>query len=123
MSSTLVFASKITYVSGVAQNITSLSLTAGDWDVSALAYFEGSATPSTSFTQGSLSTVSATPAAVDGFYAYGAPVTTATSDVNAVMPPTRFSLSSPTTVFLVGVCGILGGTIKGWGYVSARRVR
>lgn len=123
VSASLAYASRITFTSGVSANITSISLGAGDWDVTGFVNFEGTTSPATAYTRCDLSTVSATGSSSEGYYAYGPGITTTVVDVTGNVPLARFSLGSTTTIYLVGTTGISAGTIKGWGFLRARRVR
>lgn len=122
-SATLSYVSRITFTTGVAANITSISLTAGDWDVTGLVNFEGTSTPSITAATASLSTVTNTASATEGYYCYAPGITNTLSDVTGIVPSARFSVSGTTTVYLVGQTVIASGTVKGWGYLSARRAR
>ncbi|MBI5689243.1 MAG: hypothetical protein HZC55_04040 [Verrucomicrobia bacterium] len=121
ISSTLAFASRITLTTGTAANITSISLTAGDWDVdgvvsiggtgATMSYIAGGSSTTSAgliehqFTQIHLNTVSAS-------------VTSKTP-----IPMHRYSVSSTTTVYLVIECGFSAGTIEAYGRIRARRAR
>jgi hypothetical protein len=109
--------------SGTYQAMTSISLTAGDWDVS----FSAQIFPTTltSFLIGGLTTVVATPATVGsgqfyssngaGGYASGAAVT--------FSGQLRFSLSSTTTVYLSGAATYTSTAPAYYCQMTARRVR
>jgi len=104
--------------SGVAQNLTSISLTAGDWDVSGL--IGGS--PSISSTQmiGGISTTTGTQPAVElqtfEFYAAAAGRT------SVALPRIRISIAATTTVYAV-LTFTFTGTATMYGFINARRVR
>lgn len=107
--------SAVTLSSGISGNITSISLTAGDWDV--IGQVLGGGSVSTTSLQGWCSTTSATLAdpnytSIVGTFG-GAGLTT---------PKIRVSIASTTTVYLSArIAG--SGTITGWGVITARRVR
>lgn len=106
-----------------ATNITSISLTAGDWDVSGSVLFQGGSGATVTAVLAGISTTSATLPAppLYGFLGgISAPSTTAAS---MAAPLQRISLSSTTTVYLVGETVFTGGTTTAQGYVRARRVR
>jgi Pectate lyase superfamily protein len=131
--------SPVSYTIGTPANVTSITLGAGDWDVSALHQiinFNGVSTSTLPFSFfGSVSPTSATldttetrravvlyPQIVSGQIPLANP--------GFMIGPARFSLSTTTTIFLVGeVTG--GGTItfgsgtaiQGTGTIRARRVR
>lgn len=119
-------ATSVSISAGTPTNVTSISLTAGDWDVSGLVEFVASAgATATGYTVG-LSSTSATFQTITGSFKNTSQLVATFPtgiDVSAVAPKTRFSLSSTTTIYLVGSIGFSGGTATANGYVSARRVR
>lgn len=114
-------------LSNVTQtNITSISLTAGDWDVSGLVAFTGNGATTVGTVQGSISTTSATLDSTPGrnvsiFYNNA----TVYANTPALLPitPTQLSLSSTTTVYLVAFSGFGTSTTTTYGTIRARRVR
>ena len=117
--------SAITLSTNTAANITSISLTAGDWDVWGTAYFVTAATTSITVLQSSISTTSATLNVNPGNFsifsiAANVPnVNTNSIDIN----PTKISLASTTTVFLVAQATFTVAGLTGYGIIQARRVR
>lgn len=117
-------ASGISLASITPVNITSISLTAGDWDVSGVVRFNGTSLNATTLLS-SVSTTSATIGAL-GFYgqqsAFGA---TAAVTGNWVIPTpvARITLTTTTTVYLVANQAFSAGTATGDGLIRARRVR
>lgn len=106
-----------------AKNITSISLTAGDWDVVGSVTWKDSTTGtyyamSVTTTSATLLADGAAPGRVDTPY-----VITSNSYLTQVSVPTRFSLAAPATVYLVGQLGFTAGTPKAGGTIRARRVR
>jgi hypothetical protein len=109
---------------GVATNITSIALTAGDWDVQgevwitfapAITSFVGWISPTTA-SAGSSAAINAsrfTIAGAAGFLAGSAAFP---------LRPARVSLSAPATYYL-GVNASGGATNTAWGNIWARRVR
>lgn len=126
-SATLSYASRVTMTSGVSQNITSVSLTAGDWDLTGQIKYESTGSPVTSYAQSSLSTTSGTlDSSAEDHYAYGPALNANVTDISCILPNARFSLSATTTVYLVGNAAWTGGsspTVKAWGIITARRRR
>ena len=110
--------------SATAANATSISLTAGDWDISGVVRFNpgGSATTS-NMTQG-ISTTSATLGAFGTYTADVIPFGSSAggNDVN-VTPTVRLSLSATATVYLVALCTFSASTMTADGFIRARRVR
>lgn len=102
--------------SGTAGNITSISLTAGDWDVTGLATAVGGTTVTS--VGGGISTTSATFGALGTYVSQVATV----GQGMAVTLPVRISIAGTTTVYLVANC-IYTGTPTMSGLIRARRVR
>ncbi|WP_175813363.1 beta strand repeat-containing protein [Burkholderia contaminans] len=108
--------------SGTAQNLTSISLTAGDWDVTGAAtYTSGSGATSTIWIAG-VNTTSATLPSLGNYFQSGGSIT-ATGAATAIPPVTRINVSSTTTVYLVGEAIFSGGSVSAAGFLRARRVR
>jgi hypothetical protein len=116
--------SAVSLTSGTAANITSINLTAGDWDVTGVIQFvpAGTTTTSTLFSEIGNATL----------------CTTSTFDQTAVLrgiasaagagntlpaPVARFSLSSTTTIYLCGAAQFATSTMTANGLIRARRVR
>ena len=122
VGSTIGSGSAVSLSGGVAANVTSISLTAGDWDVQGSIIFSPSTATVTSEI-GSLSTTSATQLS-DGTQVYSGVGFTLASTLNSVtLPRKRIWISSTTTVYLVGTCTFSAGTVTAYGQMTARRVR
>lgn len=117
--------SAVALTTNVAATVTSISLTAGDWDVTAMGYIAPAAT--TSMTQtitsisGTTNTLDATPGKVNG-YTF-APIVTAGAAASQSIPPYRLSLAGTTTVFLVAQATFTISTAGAYGIIRARRIR
>lgn len=113
--------------SGQYANVTSISLTAGDWDVSGNVMFSfGTAVSITNASMAvSLFSGNTTTDHVAGANAYGSSAyPTATQDSSvATVPRFRVSISGTTTVFLKGAITYASGAPFFYGYISARRMR
>lgn len=118
---TVLVADAISVSDGVATNITSLSLSAGDWDISGTLYFATSGAATTWL--GWFNTVSATQP--DAIFVTGRQ--TSASLVNEIfdfaVSPTRILVSSPTTVYLSALASFSTGTALVGGQIMARRSR
>jgi hypothetical protein len=112
--------------SATAKTVTSISLTAGDWDVAASIAFTGAGGVSITFVEGSISLVTNT---VDQTVGRNMQI-----NQNANVPgnapshqfavgPVRLSLSATTTVYLVANSNFTVGTFNAYGLLRARRVR
>lgn len=108
----------VSFSTGVAKNLTSISLTAGDWDV-----FGNVTMSSTSATALSMETwigLLASPAIPDSsLYSFGSN-TLGVVGLNA--PYFRASLSGTTTIYISAFVSA-AGTLTGTGGIYARRVR
>ncbi len=122
ISSAVAVGSHVSLTTATAANITSISLTAGDWLVSGNANFDSSAATVTA-TTASIGSTSAT-LATDGTEGYSNAQTTILSGTDTVtLPSKRISLSGTTTVYLVGQVTFSAGTANGFGSISAVRIR
>jgi hypothetical protein len=115
-------ASGVSVPNGTPVNITSISLTAGDWDVSAVGYIAGSLTGTYCVLAISVG-VSATRGVAGDSDVFAPLMPTASSGVSFSIPAYRVSLASTTTIYEVGQCGYSAGTATAGGRLSARRVR
>jgi hypothetical protein len=122
VSSTVLAGSAVAYTSSTPMNVTSISLTAGDWDVwGSVAPIPGT---QISAVQGWINTVSAAaPTLPNGGGSVFLPVAL-TSGQGCVLPvgTMRLSLSATTTVYLgASITSTASGTI--YGFIGARRRR
>lgn len=110
----------------VVMNATSISLGAGDWDVTGVVGSNPAGTTTTSYMLVGISTTSATFQVLSaGFlnYSQHPGSVAAGGKVNGVAPVTRISLASTTTVYLVAQTGFGVSTLTVNGLIRARRVR
>lgn len=122
VSSLVASGSPVSLSNNTPANVTSISLTAGDWDVQGNINFSGTAATVTGGSGGITSTSATVP--VDGSEVYDGTVTTVLSDTSSItLPRKRFSLSGTTTVFLVASKAFSAGTVGAFGGITARRVR
>jgi len=127
ISSIVASGSAVSLTTGTDTNITSISLTAGDWDVIGMGFFTPSG--STNITQliTGLTTVSATLSLLGdriGITSYGSS-SGVVPGVFCGVPSvhTRFNITSTTTIYLVSKATFTVSTLAGWGSLQARRVR
>lgn len=125
ISSTIASGSAVSLTTNTTANVTSISLTAGDWDVTGVIDFKFGATTSYTNLQGGQSSTSATLGAQDSYFDFEAPATvpTAAKDMAFPTPVTRFSLSATTTVYLVAQATFTVSTLAAYGTIRARRIR
>jgi len=112
---------------GVAKTLTSISLTAGDWDVSGVIEWIPLATTVLSSYAGSISLVTNTVDITNGRWSIMTLQTGITgagnTDASNVVIPCRFSLASTTTIYLVGRAAYTTAGLNMYGILRARRVR
>lgn len=113
----------VTLTTGVTNNITSITLTAGDWDVTGAVVFTPSAVPTQLFA--STNTTSATLPVAPNKGAYFGSISTGFTSAQgqiANIGSRRYSVASNTQVFLVANAAF-GGTMTAYGIIHARRRR
>ena len=126
ISSTIASGSAGAQTSTVSRDVTSISLTAGDWDVWGTVGTVPAAGTTTSRVNVSISTTSVTqpaPAASGGTLAtYN---TAGGATIANIVPSgtTRISISGTTTVYLVANVTFAISTLSTYGYIAARRMR
>jgi hypothetical protein len=106
-------------------NVGSLSLAAGDWDVSGVGRFNGTSVVMVSAAVGT-NTTSATIGSFGTFASVSnmnGTVTATTNAASITLPTTRYSLSATTTVYCVMSAQFSSGTMTGDCFLRARRVR
>lgn len=124
--STVLLGSAVVLSTGVPANVTSISLTAGDWDVWAEGAFDGPGTTNVTGMRVSVSTTTGTEVTTAGNFASvtGAGTSTfSTFDATLTAGPVRESLSGTTTVFMVARCNFTVSACNAYGVLRARRVR
>jgi len=108
-------------------NVTSISLTAGDWNVSFVPHFKGAASTVVTYLQGSISTTTGTPGTADDSIStayFGSPTPFGTVfDMTTSVHNYRVSLSTTTTIYAVAAAGFNTSTLTAFGKLFARRVR
>lgn len=121
-------ANAVSLTSTVVANVTSVSLTPGDWEVYGNVQFVAAGTTAFGFIASAISTVSATLpvnlTSSGGAYNLINSSGFATGS-NQILPTgtTRIILATTTTVFLVGQASFSVSTMTANGYIGARRIR
>jgi hypothetical protein len=130
ISSVLLIGSEITLSSLVAANITSLSLTPGDFDVWGEVWFDAAGTTSVSSIAGAINTVSATFPTVPAVGTSVACIAfTGLTEVAAGVQQTcpiqacQININATTTIYLNARSGFSISTMKAYGKIMARRRR
>lgn len=125
MTSSVASGSPVALTSTVAANVTSISLTAGDWDCTGTIFFIDGGTTTFSLIDADINATTATLATQPGT---GARVTM--EDLGQVAPhpsvalgPARFSLASSGSAFLVIRVTFAVSTTGAYGFERCRRVR
>jgi len=118
-------ASNVSLVTGTPKTITSISLTAGDWDVTLVEQISGAASTNVNYGIASISLVNNTAdTALDRInYAPGGNTITNLNALGPVVPSARFSLSTTTTIYGVCQAGFTVSTLLCSASLHARRVR
>lgn len=120
ISSTILVASAVTVTANVIRDVTSITLTAGDYDVWGNVNVNSTAQTQT-YSFAWTDTVSATLPA-DTYIAGLQQSSAITINNYRTVLQRRYSLSSTTTIYL-SIQADGGGTLKAWGGIYARRVR
>lgn len=127
ITSVVLVGSAVALTTNTQKTITSVSLTAGDWDVTGVLWLDAAGTTTTSRVAVSISqtndTVVTTPAAGGSFSQIYPSTSTAGANNVLAAPRCRISLASTTTVYLVALATFLVSTLSGYGNIIARRVR
>ncbi|MEN4830058.1 hypothetical protein [Pantoea vagans] len=113
-------ASGVSITTATETNLTSITLSAGDWEVEAVARADTSTAPIT-LIWASINTASATMA---GFpYATQLSIPSSQSNQQIPTPRRRLTLTASTVIYLVAQVTFASGTVTGQGFIKARRVR
>lgn len=123
-ASTVSSGSAVSLTSGTYANITSISLTAGDWDITGVVAITTPGTTTITYINYGVSTSSATAGSLGQMGSLTSNTNiAATVDFTAAVPVTRLSLASTTTVYLVSRASFAVSTASAYGVIRARRVR
>lgn len=133
ISSSIAQGSAVSLTTVTPVNITSISLTAGDWDVYLFAHFNGGATTTVNYLEASISLTTGTLLETAGSaglwtasFVSAAPFNFGHSAaVNVTVPvgPVRISIAGTTTVYFVAQAAFATSTCQAFGVLRARRVR
>jgi hypothetical protein len=124
VSAVVVSGSAVPLTNGVPANVTSISLTAGDWDVRGDVSIQPGATTPVSVAQSGINTVSATIPQVGVGPRFYLPVALPTgAGITMSLASFRVSVAATTTVYLVALAAFTVSTCVAYGYIGARRIR
>ncbi|HTD72147.1 MAG TPA: hypothetical protein VK652_01365, partial [Steroidobacteraceae bacterium] len=108
-----------------AANVTSISLTAGDWDVWGNVWFNPTTTANITIHQGAINTTTAALPTAPGAGAIFKNMLVAGQVPNVIfggpVGMIRLSLAATTTVFLVAQATFTIAALGAYGYIGARR--
>ena len=125
ISSTVLVGAAVATADATTVNVTSISLTAGDWDVSGVVCLEPAAGTITSLAIAAINTTSATiptrPAS--GGISQITATTSASLGHSIPVGNTRISIASTTTVYLIARVLFTVSTMGTYGFIGARRAR
>ncbi len=122
LSRNVVSASAVALVTATTKNIDSLSLTAGDWDLTGLVKFNMTGATVSDFKAG-FTTTSATLGNDTTYIQKPFSFTGLTSTYGDVLPTIRISIAATTKIYFVAQATFTVGTVSSFGTMRARRVR
>lgn len=127
ITSTVASGSPVSIAStGATVNITSISLTAGDWDVEGMVCFAPAASTSITLMAGMITATSATfvtPPAGGHFNMFSAALVPGANFPSFPVGRTVVNISATTPIYLIATANFTVSTIGAFGTISARRVR
>lgn len=125
ISSTVLAGSAVSLTTATPQNVTSISLTAGDWNVWGNVTHAPNSATSVAAVYGAINTTSGTFPTSMAVGAYFAENFTPLTSYGSTKPTgmTRLSLASTTTVYLIAQAIFSINTMSAYGFIGARRVR
>jgi hypothetical protein len=116
--------SAINLTTATAAAVTSISLTAGDWDVYGSVVYSNGATTNLVSARGFISTaVSLISAEFSAIVDYGTAGLVLNGTIGLTCPPRRVSISSTTTIYLVAYANFTIDVCTAYGQIYARRRR
>jgi hypothetical protein len=115
--------SAVNMTSNTNANLTSISLTAGDWDVTGFVGYTAANTTAVTAVVAGTSLTSATLPAIGTYNQQTASWPTNGAVIGVPAPVRRVSVSSTTTVYMVGLAIFSTSTLNATGFIQARRVR
>jgi hypothetical protein len=119
IASTILNSSAVSLTNSTPKNVTSITLSAGDWDIFSNVSIFASGNLITVFASG-INTTTATLPDVSMYLTNQGPASDA---FGGAVPYQRANISSPTTYFLVAQANFASGTAAASGGIYARRVR
>lgn len=122
--STVALGSAVVLISPNSKTVTSISLTAGDWDVDGeVVFVAGSTTTATKFEGGISQSANTLPTPPGGYFQLGLSVAAAGLEPAFPTGTIRISLASTTTIYLIANSTFATSTMSAYGFIGARRAR
>lgn len=130
VTATVVAGSAVSLTTATSANVTSISLTAGDWDISSFVDYVLTGATATLLQSGASLTTAVLPTQAGGS-GLGTDALATDPNVKTTLTgteqqdggPVRLSISATTTVFLVAQATFSVGTVTAYGTIRARRAR
>jgi len=126
ISSQILSGSAVSLTTATPANVTSISLTGGDWDVWGTVAFVANVLTTATIFEGGINTTSATLPTPPGSGAYFQEALSVAAGAIEPCTPigmTRISIASTTTVYLVAQSTFATNTMSVYGFLGARRRR
>lgn len=123
IQSEILIANQVALTTLTDANVTSISLTAGDWDVEGIVSTAPAAGAATALVRGWISSTSATSPAAPNAGGYFQLTGTLSGSQSVPLISKRFSLANTTTIYLSTLVSFTINTMGAYGYIRARRVR
>lgn len=118
----VLIASPVALTTATPANVTSISLTAGDWKITGVVDFVLAGATTTDWALG-ISSTSATLGAQDTYSKWPIVLTIHTDNYASTTPTVRVSLAATTTIYLIASATFSAGTVGAAGQITARRMR
>jgi hypothetical protein len=122
ITSSIALGSAVSLSNNTGANVTSISLPAGDWDVSGTVGFTaGALTTATAFSGGISQSTGALPTGPGGLAQFGISLSAGGVDPIFDVGTLQVTLTATTTIYLVAKCTFSTSTMAAYGYIQARR--
>lgn len=123
ISSTVLNASQVALTNNTAANVTSISLTAGDWDVEGIVWAAFGGGTTCSYFSAWISTTSASVPTAPNSGAFNQIQAAITGNSSLLPGKIRISIATTTTVYLSVQMGFAVAGMGAYGFIGARRAR
>jgi hypothetical protein len=112
----------VSLTNNTTSNVTSITLTAGDWDVSGNTEFVAAPSTIISIAQTAVTTTSLANGGA-GIRGINSSTQQASNNISLVAPVQRINVSTSTTVYLTAWASFSASTLSATGIIRARRIR